>query len=245
MKIDKKLLTWQENALISATQRQAILQYEALYRGNNHWFLYGFLLLGAVVTGIGIISLIAANWQDIPIWLKLSTDFVGLSVLGAGIFYLYQQHPNSLWTEVLLVSFLLLCLASIGLISQIYHSGGLWYHALLLWSVITFPIMLYAQRHFAAFLWSSLFLLGFIWSLVEFQYQLLAIQTQFNDIENKLSIILLITPLLSITLAYIAKHYQYPALSHNLQAWFMITAFSCLVFADIFYRFSLNDWREE
>jgi uncharacterized membrane protein len=244
MKIDKKLLTWQEKALISASQRQAILQYEAAHSHNNHWFLYGFLLLGAVVTGIGIISLIAANWNDIPDWLKLCADFIGLSLLGTGIFYLHKQQPESFWTELLFVSFQLLCLASIGLISQIYHSGGMWYHALLIWSIITFPIMLYAQRHFASFLWSSLFLLGFVWSLVEFQYQLFDIQAKFWDFENKLSMILLMTPLLSVTLAYFAKHYHYKALSHNLYAWFTISALSSLVFADIFYWFPFNDWKD-
>ena len=245
MKIDKKLLTWQENALISASQRQAILQYEAQYSGNNHWFLMGFLLLGTVITGIGIISLIAANWDAIPVWLKLSTDFMGLSLVGAGIFYVQQHQPNSVWKDVLLVSFQLLCLASIGLISQIYHSGGMWYHALLLWSVITFPIMLYAQRHLASFLWSSLFLLGFTWSLIAFQYQWLAIETNLWDFENKLSLLLIITPLLSATLGYLAKHYQYDALARNLYAWFIISAFSCLVFADIFYWFPFSDWQDK
>jgi hypothetical protein len=180
-----------------------------------------------------------------PVWLKLGADFMSLGLLGAGIFYLHKQHPDSLWREILLVSFQLLCLASIGLISQIYHSGGRWYHALLLWSVITFPIMLYAQRHFASFLWSSLFLLGFIWSLVEFQYQILAIQADFWDFENKLSLVILLTPLLSITLAYFAKYYRYVALERNLYAWFILSALSCLVFADIFYGFPFSDWKDK
>ena len=244
MKLDKKLINWQENALISAQQRQAIVEYEALHKQNNHWFLYGFLLLGAAITGIGIISIIAANWADIPEWLKLSADFMGLGLLGLGIFYLHIQPKNSVWTEVLLLSFQLLCLASIGLIAQIYHSDGMWYHVLLLWSVITFPITLYAQRHFASFIWVSLFLLGFIWSLVEFQSQLLGLNQGIWEFESKLSMVLLMTMLLSITLVYFAKKYQYHPLANNLQAWFVVSALSCLVFADILYWLPFSDWKE-
>jgi uncharacterized membrane protein len=244
MKLNKKLKKWQENALINLEQSQAILIYEAQQQAKNHWFLYGFIILGAVVTGIGIISIIAANWANLSATMKIGADFALLALLAMGIFYFQTQRKKSIWTEVLLLSFQLLCLASIGLISQIYHSGGTWYHALLLWSIITLPITLYSKKYFAHFFWVTLFLLGFVWSLVAFYAQLLGLNAQGSDFERKLTLVLLITPLFSIALAYIAEQFQYQQLANTLRVWFIISALSSLVYADILYWSPFISWQE-
>jgi uncharacterized membrane protein len=235
MKLDKKLIIWREQQLISTEQYSAILKYEARHQTNSHWFLYGFILLGAAVMGIGLISIIAANWADIPVWLKLGVDFSLLLSLGFGIQYFYTRSTASIWTEVFLFSFQLLCLASIALLSQVYHSGGMWYHALLLWSIITFPINLYAKHYLSHVIWVSLFLLSSVWSLIEFLYLILDIHANDWNIEIKLAAVLLTTPLLSISLSYIAAHYRYTPLAITLRMWFIISLFSCLLFADIIY----------
>ena len=235
MKLDKKLINWQENGLISPEQCENILSYEATTHSSNNWVLLGFMILGAVVTGIGIISIVAANWVDIHPWIKLLVDFVLLSALGFGIYTLHNKPSVSVWYEALLVSFLILCLASIGLISQIYHTGGMWYHALLLWAVITAPIMLYSKSYFSTFLWVTLFLLGLIWTIIEYRYQLMGLAHRWWNVETRLAGALLLSPLLSITFAQVADKFKQGYLADSFRFWFTITAIASLIFADVFY----------
>ncbi len=235
MKLDKKLLNWQENGLITAEQQKNILNYEAKHHSNNHWVVYGFMMLGAVVSGIGIISIIAANWADIPASIKLLIDFILLILLGLTVFRLQKSTTQTVWFELALVSFQLLCLASIGLISQIYHTGGMWYHALLLWAIITLPITLYSKKYFSSFLWVSLFLSGFIWTLIEYRYESMGLAHRWWNIETRFAGALLLAPLLSISLALVADYFKQIRFADSFRFWFVINAIACLIFADIFY----------
>ena len=133
-RLEKLLKDWVVNDLISKDQANNIKTHESS-KTSHSFILYGFLILGAVVIGIGIISLIAANWVDLTDFFKLSADFILLVALAAGAYRAWEKQRPILF-EVLLVSFMLHCLASIGLISQIYHIGGKLYQALLLWSFI-------------------------------------------------------------------------------------------------------------
>ena len=241
MKLSKKLQDWQENGLISSEQEQKILHYEAENHSSSHWFLYGFLILGVVVTGIGIISLIAANWAEIPASIKLIIDFSLLLLLGVTLIGLYIKNTNSTIYELVLLAFQILCLASIALISQIYHTGGMWYHALLLWSVITFPITLYAKRYFSVFLWVSLFLLAFVWTLIEYRYQTMGLGHRWWNMETRLAGAVLLAPLLSMAMAQIADRFKRRDFADNFRFWFVITAIASLIFADIFYW--THNWR--
>ena len=234
MKLDKKLINWQEKGLISAEQCKNILQYENVQHSNS-WVFVGFMILGAVVVGIGVISIIAANWMDIPPWIKLSVDFSGLILLGLGIFKSYANRTNNIWYETFLISFLLWCLGSIGLISQIYHTGGTWYQALLLWSIITIPITLYARSYFTAFLWVSLFLFGLIWTVIEYRYQIMGIAHRWWNFETRLAGALLLAPLLAISFAQITDRFKQQYLAYSFRFWFIAFGIASLVFADIFY----------
>ncbi len=75
----------------------------------------------------------------------------------------YQAHKKGrpIVFEVFLISLMIICLASIGLISQIYHTGGKFYEALLFWSLITAGIAAASKKFFAPFLWATLFFTGF------------------------------------------------------------------------------------
>lgn len=112
-----------------------------------------------MIIGIGIISLVAANWKDIPDALKLFVDFALLIALAGGSYFAWEKKKLILF-DVLLVSFMVLCLASIGLISQIYHTGGKLYQALLMWSIITAGAAAASKRSFAPFIWATGFLSG-------------------------------------------------------------------------------------
>lgn len=140
MNVQQKLRQWQQAGLIEAPQVQAILLYEQ-QRARPYGF-YALGGLGALAIGIGLLSLVAANWADISASTKLGLDLVLGLLLALGI--LRADARRSLFArEVLLVILMGYVGASIGLVSQIYQLGGKVEHALLLWTAVTLPAMLY------------------------------------------------------------------------------------------------------
>lgn len=230
-----KLEAWLDAKLITPQQYQAILSYEAQTHNvsdNKPWLFYGLLVLGASIIGIGLISLIAANWSTIPDTFKLMFDFLCLVSLAVIIFRVYQI-PSSMGFETLVIIFLLLCLASIGLIAQIFHTSGQWYHALLFWAAISLPLALYSQRSFTPFLWSTLFLAAAIWSLHEF---IAHVYQQHYDFAQHFVSTALLAPLLSATLmSFIARFKNLHYFNVSFHFWFLLTAILALITADLLH----------
>lgn len=81
--------------------------------------------------------------------MKLAADLILLSALAYGVFKTHVED-KPLYFEMYLVAFQISCLASIGLISQIYNTGGKAWQALLLWSVITAGVVV-ASKIICAF----------------------------------------------------------------------------------------------
>lgn len=228
--IKNKLEQWLEEDLISQDQLDAITEFEAQHTSSRrtHWWLYSLLILGAGIIGLGVISLIAANWAAIPDSIKLGANFIVLISVAAGIYKYADQHPHSPWFEVLSAGFLVLCLATIGLISQIFHISGHWYHALLLWGIITFPLVLFSQHLFVRFFWITLTLHGLIWSIVGITTDTL--DNGFAEIPA----VILFAPLLTALLYIISKRIKWlHGFNNSLFFWFQISAIAALIVADI------------
>ncbi len=145
-----RLRRWEAAGLIDATTREKILAWEAAH--GHGWATRGLLGLGALILGIGLISLVAANWQRIPAAFKLGADLVLLSGLGGAI---YTARPGGNTREFFIFLFQLACLASIGLIAQIYHLSGAPWRALALWSAMLLPVTLFARSSAPWSTWSS------------------------------------------------------------------------------------------
>lgn len=233
MKLSKKLDIWLEHKLIDKQQHQRILAFEGEQASGSHWFLYGFLILGAVTTGIGVISLIANNWAAIPASVKLGIDFLLLIAIAVGIYRL-QRSAHSVWSDVLLVAFQVLVLASIGLISQIYHVQGEIYTALLVWSVITFWISLYARQYFPPFLWVSLFIIGFSWSVLDWQVALLE-GKHWWSVDRPLNLLFVFTVFTSLLLSHFSLKQQRYDFASSFQLWFIVSGLASLIYADLLY----------
>lgn len=158
MKVLEKIKEWQDAGILTAEQAKAIKNYEENHPEQN-WLIYGFLGLGALIVAIGVISLIAANWAVIPAWVKLTTHFgfYGIFIWLATKFFQAKKH---LYFEILLVFLPLYCLASIGLVSQIYHSGGALYQAGLFWSLLNFGMLFLTRRGALPSLWAGVFFIS-------------------------------------------------------------------------------------
>jgi uncharacterized membrane protein len=225
--VANKLAQWQQAGLLSAEQADAILVFEAQQTTRSPWWLYSLMILGAAIMGLGIISLIAANWSDIPDLFKLSIAFIVLGGLGMAIYQQYTPPHNGIWFEVLIIGFILMCLATIGLTAQIYHSGGHWYYAILFWAFITLPLCLFAKNGFTRFLWVSLLLHSGIWALTQWDFERDFIFT------DRIPGIFLLAPLLS-AVAYVAsKQWKWlHPFTPSLLFWLQVSAIISLGFID-------------
>ncbi len=166
--LSKSLERWISSGLIHGDQAQRIQEYENAHAAHSHehsWILNGFVILGAAVISIGIISQIAAHWENIPDWLKLMGSFLGLIGL-AGTAWGYREKNSIIFDTALLFLFLL-CLGTIGLISQIYHTTGPLYRLLLFWCSITVGVAYFARHLLVPWLWTGALLGGFTLTIYE------------------------------------------------------------------------------
>ena len=60
----RKIAEWHEAGLIDAATRDRLAAYEAAHaRPLVLWAVWG---IGALAIGLGVVSVVAANWEDIP-----------------------------------------------------------------------------------------------------------------------------------------------------------------------------------
>ncbi|CAN5647904.1 DUF2157 domain-containing protein [soil metagenome] len=164
-KLESGLKEWTAQGFINDEQARKIQTYESS-KTQHSWILSGLLILGAIIVGIGVVSLIASNWSNIPDALKLGLDLVLLLALAGGA-VVTDRKDKPIQFEVFLVSLQIIVLASIGLISQIYNTGGKPHQALLLWSFITMGIALVSRQFFVPFVWSGLLMTGLLLATVQ------------------------------------------------------------------------------
>ncbi|NLL37802.1 MAG: DUF2157 domain-containing protein [Fretibacterium sp.] len=127
---------WQERELIDAPTASAI---EGLYVPSQGHFSQVLLSLGALLIGLGILSFVAANWDDIPKLARVIMILVGYvgSLLSAWRLEAFQ--PRLSRACLLLGS----CVygAGIFLLAQMFHEGGHWSGAVLWWLTGLLPTL--------------------------------------------------------------------------------------------------------
>jgi uncharacterized membrane protein len=227
-KLESKLAQWVSAGFIDAKQASQIKTYEDS-QSDNSWASYGLLILGVSIVGIGVISLIAANWENIPDMAKLIADFSVLLFFCACIVRASMKE-RALQFEILLFSFLILCLASIGLISQIYHSGGEFYEALMLWSLITAPVIFYVRNHIPHMVIPFFWLFGFFTGLIWTAYS----SPLFNPVFNQnMAAIVMTVPLVFACLSLYGTQYRLAdSYTRAIQTWFFISGFIAICTAE-------------
>lgn len=152
MKLQRKLESWQAAGLIDAATAARIAAWER--EQQRPIALYVFGGLGALSVALGVISVIAANWVDIP---RIAKMIVFAALLGAtawgNVRVRAGQVAHGWLAEAAAVFYFGLILAGIALVGQTYQLGGDEWQALLLWLSVGSPVLLYAQSGFAALVW--------------------------------------------------------------------------------------------
>ena len=139
MKLKKKLETWVNAGLINEETSLKIQNYEK--NTGTPLFLYAVSGIGAFSIFLGLVSVIAANWDGLSPGVKLSLDGLLGALLCGGLSVKGEHLPR--WSKEILIAIISgWTLASIALIGQVYQLGGQERHAILYWSILTIPLLL-------------------------------------------------------------------------------------------------------
>lgn len=123
---------------------------------ENYWLMI-LAYFAAFLIGLGIIALVAANWEQIPNNVKLGGAIV-LMVINAAAVIISMKFKKNILTQVLCGVFAALIMAVIGLIGQIFQLRSDVSGACLLWALCAWPLFLITPR--LLWLWIPLLFVG-------------------------------------------------------------------------------------
>jgi uncharacterized membrane protein len=117
-------------------------------------------ILGALLVGLGIVLVIAHNWDSLSRTIKTIVAFLPL-VLGQGLclYTLLKRKDNFVWRESSAIILFFGIGASISLVSQIYHMGGELTDLLLVWMLLAAPLIYVIPSYIV----SLLYIAGVSW----------------------------------------------------------------------------------
>ena len=129
--------------LISANQAENIQEYyrkKESQSGNKLFTVFG--ILGAILIGLGLILIIAHNWDNLTRITKTVFAFIPLLIGQVLCAYILIKKQNSVtWREGSTIFLFLTVGASISLVSQIYNIPGNLSSFLLTWILICIPLV--------------------------------------------------------------------------------------------------------
>ncbi len=139
----KALPELQKAGIISddvASNIQTYYQKESDKSQNRLFIVFG--ILGAILVGLGIILIIAHNWDDLSKRTKTALAFLPL-IIGQIIcgYALMKQSRKPVWKESTSAFLFFTVGASISLISQIYNIPGNLSSFLLTWMLLCLPVV--------------------------------------------------------------------------------------------------------
>lgn len=131
---------------------------------ESNRLVIAFGVIGALLVGMGIVLIIAHNWDDLSTAAKL---FVGLAPLAIcqvlGGVLVFKQSTSKAWTESVAVMLVFAVATSISIVSQVYNISGNFSKFLLVWCALSLPIV-YVLRSWMA---SLLYWIGITWYVTE------------------------------------------------------------------------------
>ena len=141
--------------------------YQKKGNPSSNRLLIVFGILGAILVGLGIILLIAHNWDQLSRTLKIGFAFLPLLIaqILCG-FVLLKKQDNVAWKETGTTLLFFAVGASIALVSQIYHIPGDLSAFVLNWMLLCLPLIYVMQSSVG----SLLYLIGITYYATKTNY---------------------------------------------------------------------------
>lgn len=148
LKLKKELDELVEAEVISAEVSQNISKYYATkttHYPNKLFAIFG--VLGSLLVGLGIILILAHNWDDFSRTTKTIWAFVPLVVGQLFVGFTLLKRKSAAWKETAATFLFFAIGASISLVSQIYNIPGSMPSFLLTWIVLAAPLVYLLRSH--------------------------------------------------------------------------------------------------
>ena len=168
MRLRKEIEELLDAGIIDAATARRINDYYNTKSGSPQSKLFiVFGILGALLTGLGIVLIIAHNWDDLNRTAKTVIAFLPL-LLGQALclYALLKKEDSTAWREASSAFLFIAIAACISLITQIYHISGSMSSFLLTWMLLAFAVM-YVMRSSVA---SLFYIAGITWYAVASGY---------------------------------------------------------------------------
>ncbi|MBN1840417.1 MAG: DUF2157 domain-containing protein [Campylobacterales bacterium] len=151
--LQKELPLWLKEGLVTEENAALLLRRYADKKGEGHASSMALSLVGFVLVGLGIISILAYNWAELG---HLARTLLAIGILvssQAFAFWVkrYQAHNKPLLEGSGVLWFLMMG-ASLAIIGQTYHLGGTLPDFLCGWLFLSFLIVWVLPSSGAAFL---------------------------------------------------------------------------------------------
>ena len=157
----------QAQVITEETAERIKVYYENQPSQSSNRLFIVFGILGALLVGMGIVLIVAHNWDTLPKAAKLTIGFIPLLVGQCfAAFVFFRKAEETAWREGT-AAFLFFAIAiSISIVSQVYNIEGDLGGFLFIWMILALPLV-YVLRSSVA---SLLFILGITWYACEVGY---------------------------------------------------------------------------
>lgn len=154
-RVIKDLEELQQHAVIDKNVAESILQYYKSKEGSsqNRLFIV-FGILGALLVGLGIVLIVAHNWDNLSKTLKTILAFLPL-IVGQGLclYTFLRKTDNVGWKESSSIFLVLAIGACMSLISQIYQIQGDLASFVFTWALLSLPVAYVMKSSMASLLY--------------------------------------------------------------------------------------------
>lgn len=162
----RKIDRWHAAGLIDEATKARLIAYET--ENSRPLALWAVVGIGVLTIGLGIVSVVAANWEDVPGTVRLAVHLVLIAAIAGFIALrgdrLEREHPWGL--EALLFVVGVLGLAFFGHIGQVYQTDSPLWQPMAAWLVLFAPVLLLRGQSWIVALGLMAAVVGTAWEYV-------------------------------------------------------------------------------
>jgi|GEM_PF-1447914 len=167
MRIEKLLDRWRTAGIIDEATSQRISDFEK--RNSKPDGIFYVTGLGAISIALGILALVASNWQGIPASLKIVALFVMCALVSYFILRQKLKSAPSVWVlDSLILIYSGLVIAGIGLIGQVFQMRGSVSSPLIAWAIAITPLVFFSVGYVVPLHWTLLVLATLTTGIMEY-----------------------------------------------------------------------------
>jgi uncharacterized membrane protein len=153
----KHLPEWVNEGIITQEQEKQILAWMDARQGKMPGLIFWISLLSGILVGLGLLLIIAHNWDNLPHFVRLTLSLVpALAGTALMLFAALKRNHSLIWMELASLAQMIGLGASISLISQVYHVSGSMESFLFSWLVVFTPTQIILSGRFSLLLYTIL-----------------------------------------------------------------------------------------